>query len=96
VEPRPAEKRHFNTAGLHSKIVALWRYFAIVGIHAYYVKGEALTILQSVLPLPEAAGTPYALDGEGSPVSKHFISQVIDGIEKQKQEDMSILQSTSI
>jgi hypothetical protein len=43
-----------------------------------------------VLPLPEAAGTPYALDGEGSPVSKHFISQVINGIEKQKQEDKAI------
>jgi hypothetical protein len=49
-----------------------------------------------VLPLPEAAGTPYALDGNGSPISKHAISQVIARIEKQKQEDISILQSTSI
>jgi hypothetical protein len=87
----------FNAAGLHPETVK--RYGGTPQpseIHAYYVKGEALTILQSVFPLPEAAGTPYALDGKGSPVSKHFIRQVIDGIEKQKQEDISILQSTSI
>jgi hypothetical protein len=62
-------------------------------IHAYHVKDEILATLQNVLPLPEAAGTPHALDGNGSPVSKHAISQVIAGIEKQKQEDISILQS---
>jgi hypothetical protein len=87
----------FNAAGLHPETVK--RYGGTPQpseVHAYYVKGEILTILQSVLPLPEAAGTPYALDGKGSPVSKHFISQVINGIEKQKQEDISILQSTSI
>jgi hypothetical protein len=87
----------FNAAGLHPETVK--RYGGTPQpseVHAYYVKGEILTILQSVLPLPDAAGTPYALDGNGSPVSKHAISQVIAGIEKQKQEDISILQSTSI
>ena len=87
----------FNAAGLHPKTVE--RYGGISQpseVYAYHVKGEILTTLQSWLPLPEAVGTPYALDGKGSSISRHFISHVIDGIEKQKQDDISILQGVSL
>src|SRR5579863_8548198 len=86
----------FNAAGLHPKTVERYGGASQPSkIYAYHVKGEILTALQSWLPLPEAAGAPYVLDGKGSSVSRHFISQVIDGIEKQKQEDISILQHVS-
>ncbi|WP_207003425.1 hypothetical protein [Trinickia mobilis] len=87
----------FNAAGLHPKTVE--RYGGTLQpseINAYHVKGEILTTLQSWLPLPVAIGTPYILDGKGSSISRHFISQVIDGIEKQKQEDISILQEVPL
>ncbi|WP_207005776.1 DUF2974 domain-containing protein, partial [Trinickia mobilis] len=86
----------FNAAGLHPKTVERYGGTSQPSeVYAYHVKGEILTSLQSWLPLPEAVGTPYALDGKGSSISRHFISQAIDGIEKQKQEDISILQDVS-
>ncbi len=86
----------FNAAGLHSQTVERYGGTSQPSeVYAYHVKGEILTTLQSWLPLPEAVGTPYVLDGKGSSISRHFISQVIDGIEKQKQEDISILQDVS-
>ncbi|MBC8726457.1 DUF2974 domain-containing protein [Paraburkholderia sp. 31.1] len=86
----------FNAAGLHPKTVE--RYGGQVtpsNINAYHVKGDILTVAQTWTPLPGAAGTPYPLSGSGSPVSRHFIRQAIDGIEQQKAEDVSVLETLS-
>src|SRR5579863_3624283 len=86
----------FNAAGLHPETVR--RYGGAPQpskIYAYHIRGEILTTLQSWLPLPEAVGTSYALEGKGSSISRHFISQVVDGIEKQKEEDISVLYEIS-
>jgi hypothetical protein len=83
----------FNAAGLHQETVA--RYGGTPqpsNIHAFHVKGDFLTVLQLITPLPDAAGTAHSLPGSGSPLARHAIQQVIDGIEKQKVEDMSIRQ----
>ncbi|WP_241495788.1 hypothetical protein [Paraburkholderia monticola] len=86
----------FNAAGLHPKTVQ--HYGGQVtpsNINAYHVKGDILTVAQTWTPLPGAAGTPYPLPGSGSPVSRHFIRQAIDGIEQQKAEDISVLETLS-
>jgi hypothetical protein len=86
----------FNAAGLHPETVA--HYGGIPQpsvVHAYHVQGDILTLMQRWTPLPEAVGTPYLLSGSGSPVSRHFINQAIDGIEQQKQEDIATLQAIS-
>ena len=42
--------------------------------------------------MPNAAGVPHTVSGAGlNPVDRHSMSQVIDGIERQKQEDQAIL-----
>jgi hypothetical protein len=84
----------FNAAGLHPKTVE--HYGGQVtpsNVNAYHVKGDILTVLQRWTPLPEAVGTPYPLSGNGSPVSRHFIKQAIDGIEQQKAEDIALLEA---
>ncbi|MGF6806003.1 hypothetical protein OKW30_001129 [Paraburkholderia sp. Clong3] len=86
----------FNAAGLHPKTVQ--HYGGQVtpsNINAYHVKGDILTVAQTWTPLPGAAGTAYPLPGSGSPVSRHFIWQAIDGIEQQKAEDISVLETLS-
>ncbi|WP_429503367.1 hypothetical protein [Paraburkholderia youngii] len=86
----------FNAAGLHPKTVE--HYGGQVtpsNINAYHVNGDILTVVQTWTPLPGAAGTPYLLPGSGSPVSRHFITQAIDGIEQQKAEDISVLETLS-
>jgi hypothetical protein len=84
----------FNAAGLHPKTVM--RYggqFMPSVVNAYYVKGDILTVLQHWTTLPDAIGTSHQLPGSGSPISRHFIKQAIDGIENQKEEDISILEA---
>ncbi|NVH75486.1 DUF2974 domain-containing protein [Paraburkholderia sp. JPY432] len=86
----------FNAAGLHPKTVE--HYGGQVtpsNINAYHVNGDILTVVQTWTPLPGAVGTPYLLPGSGSPVSRHFITQAIDGIEQQKAEDISVLETLS-
>ncbi|WP_233802383.1 hypothetical protein [Paraburkholderia sp. HP33-1] len=86
----------FNAAGLHPRTVV--HYGGQVtpsNINAYHVNGDILTVAQTWTPLPDAAGTPYALPGSGSPVSRHSIRQAIDGIEQQKAEDISVLETLS-
>ncbi|MBB5456720.1 DUF2974 domain-containing protein [Paraburkholderia sp. Cpub6] len=86
----------FNAAGLHPKTVQ--HYGGQVtpsNINAYHVNGDILTVAQTWTPLPGAAGTAYPLPGSGSPVSRHFIRQAIDGIEQQKAEDISVLETLS-
>lgn len=42
--------------------------------------------------MPNAAGMPHTISGKGlNPVDRHGMTQVIDGIEMQKQQDQSIL-----
>ncbi|MBB5501610.1 hypothetical protein HDG37_005839, partial [Paraburkholderia sp. MM5384-R2] len=84
----------FNAAGLHLKTVE--HYGGQVtpsNINAYHVKGDLLTVAQTWTPLPGAAGTHYPLPGSDSPVSRHSIRQVIDGIEQQKAEDIFVLET---
>ncbi|MGF6481943.1 hypothetical protein [Paraburkholderia sp. JPY419] len=86
----------FNAAGLHPKTVE--HYGGQVtpsNINAYHVNGDILTVAQTWTPLPGAAGTPYPLHGSGSPLSRHFITQAIDGIEQQKAEDITVLETLS-
>ncbi len=86
----------FNAAGLHPKTVE--HYGGQVtpsNINAYHVNSDILTVAQTWTPLPGAAGTAYPLPGSGSPVSRHFIRQAIDGIEQQKAEDISVLEALS-
>ncbi|MGF6842022.1 hypothetical protein QF001_005917 [Paraburkholderia youngii] len=86
----------FNAAGLHPETVE--HYGGQVtpsNINAYHVNGDILTVAQTWTPLPGAVGTPYLLPGSGSPVSRHFITQAIDGIEQQKAEDISVLETLS-
>ncbi|APA90049.1 DUF2974 domain-containing protein (plasmid) [Paraburkholderia sprentiae WSM5005] len=86
----------FNAAGLHPKTVE--HYGGQVtpsNINAYHVNSDILTVAQTWTPLPAAAGTAYPLPGSGSPVSRHFIRQAIDGIEQQKAEDISVLEALS-
>jgi hypothetical protein len=86
----------FNAAGLNPKTVEYYGGQVMPSnVNAYHVKGDILTVLQSWTPLPEAIGTPYPLSGNGSPVSRHFIKQAIDGIEQQKAEDISVLEALS-
>jgi hypothetical protein len=83
----------FNAAGLRPETVA--RYGGTPQpskVYAYHVDGEILTTVQHLMPLPEAIGAPYPLPGNGMPLSRHAIEEVIAGIEKQKEEDMAILQ----
>jgi hypothetical protein len=44
--------------------------------------------------MPDALGTLHKLPGSGNPVSRHFMSEVIDGIEAQKAQDAAILSQT--
>ncbi|MGF6666039.1 hypothetical protein QF000_007707 [Paraburkholderia atlantica] len=86
----------FNAAGLHPKTVE--HYGGQVtpsSINAYHVNGDILTVVQTWTALPVAAGTPYPLHGSGSPLSRHFITQAIDGIEQQKAEDITVLETLS-
>ncbi|MEX3635647.1 hypothetical protein [Paraburkholderia sp. BR14320] len=86
----------FNAAGLHPKTVEHYGGQATPSnINAYHVNGDILTVAQTWTPLPGAAGTPYLLPGSGSPVSRHFITQAIDGIEQQKAEDITVLETLS-
>ena len=41
--------------------------------------------------MPDAVGNKFPLEGHGNPVSRHGMDQVIDGIEKQKDEDVAII-----
>jgi hypothetical protein len=41
--------------------------------------------------MPNAVGTPHVVDGSWDPVQRHFMSQVIAGIEKQKDEDQATI-----
>jgi hypothetical protein len=41
--------------------------------------------------MPDAVGNKFPLDGHGNPVARHGMDQVIDGIEKQKDEDQAII-----
>ena len=41
--------------------------------------------------MPNAVGNTFPLDGHGNPVARHGMDQVIDGIEKQKDEDQAII-----
>ncbi|MGF6467666.1 hypothetical protein QFZ89_002824 [Paraburkholderia youngii] len=45
--------------------------------------------------LSELIRLDYLLPGSGSPVSRHFITQAIDGIEQQKAEDITVLETLS-
>jgi hypothetical protein len=75
----------FNAAGLNSRALAKLgvNYSSADAsrlIHAYFVKGEILSLLQDITPLPDAAGTRIALSpGNGlgyfSPFA-HSIKQV--------------------
>ena len=41
--------------------------------------------------MPNAVGNMFPLEGHGNPVARHGMDQVIDGIEKQKDEDQAII-----
>jgi hypothetical protein len=50
-----------------------------------------LSKLVTAAVMPNALGTLRLLPGSGNPVSRHFMSNVIDGIEAKKAEDTAIL-----
>jgi uncharacterized Zn-binding protein involved in type VI secretion len=41
--------------------------------------------------MPNAVGTPHVVDGSWDPVQRHFMSQALAGIEKQKAEDQATI-----
>ncbi|EEA03314.1 hypothetical protein BH160DRAFT_1340 [Burkholderia sp. H160] len=86
----------FNAAGLNPGTVAKYGATPIASqIQAFRVDGEVLTSLQESAALkgkiPAAVGTPYTLPGSGNTLSRHSMTQVIDGIEKQKRQDDATL-----
>jgi len=60
----------FNAAGLHSS----YRAGAHSGIRAHYIRGDALTTVQRLTPLPNAAGTAIPHSGSGGPFRRHALS----------------------
>ena len=57
----------FNAAGLHSS----YRGGSHAGIRAHYIRGDWLTAMQQLTPLPNAAGTSIPHSGRGSALSRH-------------------------
>ncbi|QDI04828.1 DUF4150 domain-containing protein [Xanthomonas cerealis pv. cerealis] len=99
----------FNAAGLHPNTVARYGGTVTdSAIEAYRVDGEVLTHvqeggfwdggpLQSLLgrSMPDAVGTPHEIPGHGvDRIRRHFMSQVVDGIESQKKEDQAIIEKS--
>ncbi|MDK2126011.1 PAAR-like domain-containing protein [Parachitinimonas caeni] len=75
------------TAGIGGLIGVATGGSAIVGA----LIGAGAKVLLSAL-MPDAIGKKYPIPGQGAnPVARHGMDQVIDGIEKQKQEDQAIL-----
>lgn len=63
---------------------------ALVGGPIGALVGGLLKMGASAL-MPNALGNRFPLEGHGNPVARHGMDQVIDGIEKQKEEDQAIL-----
>jgi len=77
-------------AGWGGTAMAAGAGFAVGGIKGAAIGALARLGLSAVMP--DAAGTPYALQGKGkNPVALHGMDQVIDAIEGQKSEDQQIL-----
>lgn len=77
-----------GTAGAGAAIGGAFGGFVGAGIGA--VVGGLAKIGLSAL-MPDAVGNTFPLEGHGNPVSRHGMDQVIDGIEKQKDEDQAII-----
>ncbi len=86
----------YNAAGLAAGTLAKYGATPIASqIQAFRVDGEVLTSVQesNVLKgkIPTAVGTPYTLPGTGNALSRHSMTEVVDGIEKQKRQDDATL-----
>jgi hypothetical protein len=86
----------YNAAGSSPATVAKYGATPIASdIQAYRVQDEVLTSTQENALvkglIPAAMGTPRVLPGTGDKVSRHFMSSVLDGIEKQKRQDEATL-----
>jgi Domain of unknown function (DUF4150) len=76
------------TAGAGAAIGGMFGGFVGAGIGAAL---GGLAKLGISAAMPDALGNKFPLDGHGNPVSRHGMDQVIDGIEKQKDEDQAII-----
>lgn len=65
--------------------------FALGGPWGAVVAAAAKIGLASAMP--NAVGTPHVVDGSWDPIQRHFMSQIIAGIEKQKDEDQATILS---
>jgi uncharacterized Zn-binding protein involved in type VI secretion len=63
--------------------------FAVGGPWGAAIAAAAKIGLASAMP--NAVGTPHVVDGSWDPVQRHFMSQAIAGIEKQKDEDQATI-----
>ena len=43
--------------------------------------------------MPDALGTKHELPGTWDPVQRHFMSQVVAGLESQKEEDQATVEA---
>jgi hypothetical protein len=75
-------------------------------VNAYHVRGDILTNAQEgswwqavLFPLrglqtwatPDAIGNKFSLPGHGTPLARHDMSQVMEGIEGEKQQDQATI-----
>lgn len=66
---------------------------AVAGPPGAFVGGVAG--LRKAAAIPVAAGVPHSVPGRGiSPIGRHGMGQVIDGIEQQKEEDQGLLMAS--
>lgn len=78
----------FNAAGLNSSTIAPYGASLANGpslIKAYYIRGDILTTMQAILPIPGAVGTRIPLnptfgDAIQGPVHLHTMNSVLDSL----------------
>lgn len=75
--------------GVYGTAAAIALGFKVGGPWGAIIAAAAKIALASAMP--NAVGTPHVVDGSWDPVQRHFMSQAIAGIEKQKDEDQATI-----
>jgi len=78
----------FNAAGLNSRTIAPYGVSTANGsvlIKSYYIRGEMLSVMQSFLPIPSAAGTliplnPTPQDAQRGSLGLHAMDNMLDSL----------------
>lgn len=77
--------------GLKGTVAAARAGAAVAGTFGAIVGALAKIGLSAAMP--DALGTKYEVPGSWDPIQRHFMSQVVAGIESQKDEDQATIQS---